>query len=300
MPSDTFYTLPPEWHWLVILYFFFGGIAGGSYFLAALMDLFGQEHDRPLARLAYAVAFFAVLLCPLFLILDLNRPERFWHMLVQDHTLRPSFKYWSPISVGSWGLLAFSGFAFLSYLGVLAEDGRLRWSPLLAVRRGVLRTILALLGGFFGFFLAGYTGVLLNVTNRPIWGDTPLLGLLFLASGASTAAALLLLLGRRKTEAPPAESSLHRLERMERLTSTLELLVLAALVITLGPVVRVWLSGWGLLLLVGVVLAGILVPLALQWRPRLLGAATATTGAALVLLGGFLLRAVVILSAQAV
>ena len=63
MPSDTFVTASPEWGWLVILYFFFGGIAGGSYALAALIHLFGAPEDRPLARIGYYVAFPAVLLC---------------------------------------------------------------------------------------------------------------------------------------------------------------------------------------------------------------------------------------------
>ena len=64
MPSSTFFTAPPDWHWLVILYFFFGGIAGGSYLIAALIDLFGRVADRPLARLGYIVAFVAAIFCP--------------------------------------------------------------------------------------------------------------------------------------------------------------------------------------------------------------------------------------------
>ena len=39
VPSSTFFSAPPEWGWLIALYFFFGGLAGGSYFLASLIDL---------------------------------------------------------------------------------------------------------------------------------------------------------------------------------------------------------------------------------------------------------------------
>src|SRR5438105_14959105 len=103
MPSDTFVTAAPEWTWLVVLYFFVGGIAGGSYFIAALIDLFGREVDRPLARLGYYVAFPAVLLCGPLLIVDLKRPERFWHMLLQSaRGPVPMSTLWSPISVRSW------------------------------------------------------------------------------------------------------------------------------------------------------------------------------------------------------
>ncbi|PYM05769.1 MAG: polysulfide reductase, partial [Candidatus Rokuibacteriota bacterium] len=41
--SDAFFTAPPHWRWLVILYFFFGGLAGGSYVIAAMVDFFGDE-----------------------------------------------------------------------------------------------------------------------------------------------------------------------------------------------------------------------------------------------------------------
>src|SRR5690606_38795647 len=102
----------------------------------------------------------------------------------------PIFKYWSPMSVGSWALLVFRFFSFLSLLGVLAYTGRLPFAPLRAVRHGPLKVIIAVLGGLAGFFLASYPGVLLAVTNRPLWADTNLLGLLFLLSAGSTASAL--------------------------------------------------------------------------------------------------------------
>src|ERR671935_50465 len=125
MPS-TFFSEPPHWHWLIILYFFIGGLAGGCYFLASMIDLVGRATDRPLARLGYLIAFPAVVVCGILLIADLGRPERFWHMLLQSATWRPMLKTYSPMSLGAWGLLIFGGFAFLSFLGALAEDERRR------------------------------------------------------------------------------------------------------------------------------------------------------------------------------
>jgi hypothetical protein len=89
------------------------------------------------------------------------------------------------------------------------------------------------------------------------------------------------------------------LSRLDRGALVLEFLALIALVISLGSVARVWLSGWGALL-VGVVLAGILFPLALHTRSHLLGRLSVPTGAVLVLLGGFLLRMVIMLSSEGV
>ncbi|MBX6341016.1 MAG: polysulfide reductase NrfD, partial [Thermomicrobiaceae bacterium] len=176
---DTFFTRPPHWEWLVILYFFVGGLAGGSYFLAALVDLFGRPADRPIARLGYYIAFPAVVLGGLLLTVDLGRPLRFWHMLIQSKTGFPAFKWWSPMSIGSWALLLFGLFAFLAFVGSLAEAGFLP-RGLAVLRAGPLGVVVQVVGGLLGFFVASYTGVLLSVTNRPLWADTTLLGLLFL------------------------------------------------------------------------------------------------------------------------
>ena len=300
-PSDTFFTAAPHWSWLVITYFFLGGIAGGCYFLAALLDLLGDARDRPLSRLGYYIAFPLVLVCALLLIADLNRPEAFWHMLLQSQVLPlPIFKYWSPMSVGSWALLVFGAFSFASFVGSLTEEGRFRWGPAVRlneiVRRGRIGGLFALVGSAFGFFLASYTGVLASVTNRPIWADNSVLGLLFLTSAGSTAAALLLLLAHRRRAILP--DSLHWLSQMDNWAMILELLALIALVVTLGPVAQTLLSGWGILLLGGVVLLGIFIPLALHWRPRLMGAAAIPLATVLVLVGGFVLRAVIVLASE--
>jgi len=81
---------------------------------------------------------------------------------------------------------------------------------------------------------------------------------------------------------------------------TLEFIVLIAVIVSLGPVARAWLSAWGLLLLFGVIGFGMLLPLALYWRGGKRGEHNMTTTAALVLVGGFILRLVIVFSAQGV
>ena len=121
-----------------------------------------------------------------------------------------------------------------------------------------LGNVVAVLGGIAGFYIAGYTGILLAVTNRPIWSDTPLLGMLFVVSAASTSAALLILLAQRAGSQPPG---LADLQRFDVWMIVLELLVLAAVVVSLGPVLEAWLNAWGVLLVIGVVILGLIVPL---------------------------------------
>src|SRR5256885_5518156 len=286
MPS-TFFTEPPHWRWLIILYFFFGGLAGGCYYLASMLDLMGRPSDRPLGRLGYLLAFPTVVVCGILLIADLGQPERFWHMMLQSATWRPMLKTYSPMSLGAWGLLVFGGFSFLSFLGTLAE-GKRRGALAFLRPPGPIGTLVSLLGGLAAFFLVSYTGVLLAVTNRPIWSGTTLLGAVFLVSSASTSIALLLLLGSSRGF---LVGGLKALQRFDMTVLVLELLTLAALVVSLGSLARVWLHAWGALLVFGVVGIGIAVPLLLHAGAHTPGSPTARLAGLLVLLGGFLPRA---------
>lgn len=295
---DTYFTAAPHWTWYIVFYFFIGGIAGTALLLAALLHFFGRPEDRPLVRIGYYVAFAGALLSGLLLTVDLNRPERFWHMMIESNTGRPMFKSWVPMSVGVWGVLLFGLFSFLAAMSVVGEDRPgwrfAQWDLIRALGRGVPAALIAVLGALFGLFLAGYTGVLLSVTNRPIWADSNLVGLLFLVSGMSTGAAALYLLARNGRVGHPR--SVAWLTWLDERVLVLELLVLIAFLVSLGPVAGVLVGWWGLLLLVGVVGAGILVPLWLTRGSH--GGRRAAQAAALVLVGGFLLRVVVILSSH--
>src|SRR6267143_1645729 len=278
--SDTFVTASPHWTWFIIPYFFVGGIAGGAYFLAAVLEWFGRPEDRPVIRTGYSLAFWGAVLSGLLLTLDLGRSLRFLNMLFQsDNFPHLMFKSFSPISFGAWALLLFGACAFVSWY---AEKG------------GTPAKLIAAVGGLLGFFVAGYTGVLLSVTNRPIWADSPWLGALFLASGASTGAAALILFGRRRG-AP--ERSMRWLASFDARVLIVELLILIIFIASLWPIRQVWISFWGFLLLIGVVWAGILWPLRLHFTNPGTGF---RNPAVMVLLGGFLLRVVVLLASNSI
>jgi formate-dependent nitrite reductase membrane component NrfD len=297
---DTFFTASPHWAGWIILYFFVGGIAGSSFFLASLLHLSGRPADRPLVRLGYYVAFIGVVISGFLLTIDLPRPLRFWHMVIQNHTGGPMFKSWVPMSVGSWGLLLFGLFSFVAALAALSEEREkprlLQSGPIRLLRRRGPSTVIAVLGSIFGLLIAGYTGVLLAVTNRPIWADSTLLGLLFLLSGVSTGAAALMLLAIWRRAGHPA--SISWLAWFDRNVLILELLVLVAFLVSLGSVARVFISWWGALLVLGVVGAGILIPLLMESEHRVPAPRHLVRAASLILLGGLLLRVVVLLSSS--
>lgn len=186
------------------------------------------------------------------------------------------------------------GFALASFLAALAEAG-IRWTwPLQLRPRGPLGVLVGIVGGLLGIFVAGYTGVLLAVTNRPIWSDTPLLGLTFLISAASTSAAILSLLADRRHRT----AGLAALERFDRLALALEPLAIIALIVSLGSVARLWLSAWGVLLGLMVAL-GIVIPLVMQWRSAGANPLPSAAAPLLVPIGGLMCRAVIVLSSDA-
>lgn len=289
------YVADPVWHGYILWYFYLGGIAAGAYTVASLAALFGTDADRRATRAAYYLAFPLVSVCGILLIVDLGRPERFFHMLIQSNTWRPMLKWYSPMSAGSWGLTIFGAFSFVSFLGVLAEDSRLgfgRWSSLaMTLRQGWFATLFQAAGSIAGFFLAAYTGALLSATNQPIWADTTWLSPLFLASAISTGIAAILLAGPWIV-ATDDEASVHHLEWLDRFAILLELAMIAAMAASLGRHAKFAFSLWpGVLIPTFVVPVGLVAPLILQ---PLLGRRARYLPAALILLGGFALRFAVI------
>src|SRR5215470_4760332 len=127
----------PNWGWWIIAYFYLGGLAAGSYFLATTIELWGRDEDRLLARIGHFLAFPLVAICGVLLIIDLERTDRFWHMLFQSERVdqaladgwplggwgtmltAPMLKWWSPMSLGAWAIFLFGGFSFFSFIASL-------------------------------------------------------------------------------------------------------------------------------------------------------------------------------------
>ncbi len=270
----------PDWGMMIVLYFFLGGIAGGSYFTAAIADNFGGPRDRQVVRVGYWLSLPLVLICGVLLIADLGVPTRFLNML-------RTFKFWDPMSIGAWMLGVFGAFSFLSSALSLSSS-----EQMVSLRRKV-----SLVGILFGFFLASYTGVLLSATALPFWSEARLMGALFLVSGASTGMAAISLLLFASGES--AGEGWGKVKRADRYSMIIELVILALFLGLLGSAAAPIISGtfaplfWG-----GLVVAGLGVPLALEFVGSKARAVPALS-AVLVLVGGFLLRYVILMSIQA-
>jgi len=299
-PSQRgYYDIPvihgPHWKWLIIGYFYFGGIAGASAVIAAFLRLLGGKSGAPLARIATYISFLALVPCPVLLILDLGRPTRFFHML-------RTFRVTSPMSIGTWGLTTFGGISALA-TGLQLLDDRLACSRERpgGVWRGV-GTGLSLLGGLSGFFVAGYTGVLLAATAVPLWSKRPaLLGPLFLSSAMTSGAAAISAVA---WISQCKESGAHeQLRALETLSTVTEASLLVTWIMALGSTAKPIAEGHlGAVARHGAVGAGMALPLTIgalsPYLPQRLRRPAAVLSAALTLAGVFAVRYAVVMGGR--
>ncbi len=188
----------PLWSWQVATYFWFGGMASGSAFVALACDTAGDHRSAAIAR---KVALGAVAPAPALLIADLGRPERFLNMM-------RIFKPRSPMNTGAWCLVAFSGSAALAVAADLTGRGK-------AARR------LGALTALFGSYLGSYTGVLLACTAVPLWSRSrTILGPAFIATASATGAAAtrLVLVAGGLPHGHPTRRALGTIETASMLT----------------------------------------------------------------------------------
>jgi protein NrfD len=285
---------PIHWEALVYLEMFVAGIAAGAYMLAAMLELIGRGR-WPIARSAHLLAFPLMALAGILLIVDLSRPERFWHMIVMNQVLLPMFKLWSPISFGVWLVLLFPAFAFVSFVdAVLDRGGRRRGATLHGSPLGL---VWAIIGGLLAFGVATYSGALLSVTNFPGWSDAPLISALYVATAVVTGLAAIMLI--ETLRGPMERLELHGLARTSVLLIVWQMVVLALFLLTAAGGWSIFLTGGSLIAIVAAVVLGGLLPLVLLavggLRPR---PAMTALAAVLILVGGLLLRAGIVMGPQ--
>lgn len=259
------------WGWEVAAYLFLGGLAAGLMILTAWRDRTG----RPLPGWTLLLAPALLGLGMFALFLDLEHKLHVWRFYT-------AFKIASPMSWGSWILLAVFPALILQILRRLGFDAPYRPEINIAL----------------GAALGVYTGILLGALGaRPLW-NSPLVGPLFLLSGLSGAAALLALALRSERR------WLGSLD-MKLIGAEAGVLLLLLLGLSTGgaaqrEAARLLLGGeftaafWA-----AVVISGMILPVLLELLHRAGRAQETVYTPLLVLGGGFALRAVILLAGQA-
>lgn len=281
----------PHWVWPVWVYFWAGGIAGGASAIATIADLWGnKEGDRSIVRAGRYIAMAGMLASPVLLIIDLQRPERFHHML-------RVLKLRSPLSTGTWILTSLGILTGLNTARQIVEDGFIQ-ADSLPGKVALLSSNDAtqLLQGLDGIGLGTYTGVLLSATAVPLWANADeAIAPTFLASAFSTGAAAITL---TRALAGTKVEDLHRLDPIERAAIVAELAGLAYGYSKLTPEVKKHVVAGkhtpGFLAALGLGMVGPLLMQLLSPKHGPLARLFAILTSLMVLSGGFFLRMSVI------
>lgn len=212
--EPAYYDVPmlkkPLWKWEIATYFFIGGMSTGAHLLGRAAARFGDGGE--VTKMAAYLSFLSILPGPPLLIHDLGDPKRFHHML---RVWKPS----SPMNLGTWAIMAYSGAATSEVVRQYLNDRETHLKPRergtlhKLLNNGTLLLVQDAVGAPMALLVASYTGVLLSTTSNPLWSKNPWLGPLFTASAISSGAEGIMLLLDAKRKAGPADPASHRVLR---------------------------------------------------------------------------------------
>jgi formate-dependent nitrite reductase membrane component NrfD len=290
------------WGYLMAIYLFMGGLAGGSMIISALADLFKGDDYEVLSKSGALVCLFSVIVSVVVLLLEIKR------FVVQPMVFLNAYRQLpqSMISVGTWiltGLLIISAAScVLWYFGG-------NW---------LARKLVSVVGFILGLATTAYTGLVLSYCRgMPFWGS-PFLPWLFVVSGTLTGLTMsMLLIPVAATFMPKAFNSFHQLwERratfvdmisyVEKYCQILTIAEITLLALFVGTTAGTLLSGAMSLWFYTYIIIGLVIPLGIGYYNSKLEHAgkdtavviMAVAGQILVLLGGLLLRYVVLTGGQ--
>lgn len=247
-------TVQHTWGHLVAWYLFLAGAGAGVYMIAVGNKIWKKVDN--LERIGYFWGPALVAIGSFLLFLDLGQPLRAFLAIMRPHS--------SMISVGTVILTLFMAIGFFQ-----AYQAYIKKAP---------APVLDYLGFFLAIGTATYTGLLLGVVKAiPFWNHPVLLPFLFLISALSSGVGLLLLISLRdKSFNEESKPVLARIMRLDMGLILIEIVLLAALLVVsstgnaaMMASAAILLTGsfalpfWGL-----VVLAGLLLPLILEWSQK--------------------------------
>lgn len=295
------------WGWEIPIYLFLGGLVAGL-MLSVSTAVLTLGRERITAAMKRGL-----LLAPV--LLSLGMGALFVDLTYKLHVFRfyTTFQVTAPMSLGSWVLLLVYPVQLGLVLAMPADLlepwlDRLPWLKRVRAFAEANVKRLAWAGLGLGVALGIYTGVLLSATvARPLWSSGAL-GFLFLASGTSTGVAALMVLERPlRSEQPERDRAMQGVfARADIALIALELMVIVLWLVglmTQGPIYReaaqLVLSGPYAPIFVGVVVfGGLLVPAALEALSLRGRALHSRWVPVLVLVGGLLLRFVIVYAGQ--
>ena len=292
------------WGGDIALDLFFGGLGVGTFIFAVMISFFYGDRVKKVSRIAAYLTPVCVTLGFLFLILHLGRPERFYRIFLH-------FNVTSPISWGSWLQTIFFGISAIYALMWFLETGKVKKFPawLGDVK---LRQLTGFIGIPFALAVGVYHGFLLMVfKSRPLWNTGPVTIMAicgFVMTGIALVILVLSILPRHKELLIELKVSRNILG----VAIVIQLFTIALWMSSLyfGPggshqaMLRL-ITEFALLFWAGAIFLGLVLPLIVgvlalfhERRTEKFSYAIPMLTSLMVLIGGFILRYVVIIAGQ--
>jgi menaquinone reductase, integral membrane subunit len=161
-------------------------LGAGAFTLSAIVYLFGLKRFQPIVRLAVFIGFIGYTSALLTLIMDIGRPDRFWHPWV----------YWNIHSVLweiTWCITIYLAIMLVEFAPVIAEAkffDRYPWVRVGAKYLHKLAPVLALLGLGISLLHQSSLGATYGIVkSRPIWFK-PSMPIMFILSAVAVGPSL--------------------------------------------------------------------------------------------------------------
>lgn len=286
-------TYEPIWSGIIACYLFLGGLGGGAFFTGAFLAWKHPEAVKT-RKIAHIIAPVVVIIGLVLLMFDAK--AGFYH------PLRFALLLTNLGSVMTWGVIILAAFVVVALIALLLD-----------ILKKNVPMWLEVAGSALGIGVALYTGCLLGVCKTfPLW-NTALLPILFLVSALSTGMAVVLLVGI--FAAPKEFDEITTFKKFHYAFPLIEMLLVAALLFItatnsdagLASVQALVCGKYAVVFWLLFVAVGLVIPAALETKLLFFSSkeyeeSTAAHmisagGSAGVLVGGFVLRLLVLLAA---
>jgi Ni/Fe-hydrogenase subunit HybB-like protein len=157
----------------IAAYFYLTGLSAGSFIISTMAYGFGMVKFKPLGKIGVVMATFLLIIAPMILLIDLEQPLRFWHLIIY-------LRITSPITWGTF-LLSLYPMNCMVY-GYFMFKGDLKRTKIF----GLIGIPLALL-------VHGYTGFILALGKARVLWNTAIMPPIFLVSAMVSGLALMIL-----------------------------------------------------------------------------------------------------------
>ena len=158
---------------LIALYFYLTGLSAGSFIISTLAYGFGMLKFKPLGKIGVVLATCLLMIAPMILLVDLEQPLRFWHLILY-------LRITSPITWGTF-LLSLYPLNCIVY-GYFMFKGDMKRTKIF----GLIGIPLALL-------VHGYTGFILALGKARVLWNTAIMPPIFLVSAMVSGLAMMIL-----------------------------------------------------------------------------------------------------------